>query len=169
MENIVVRRARRSVRPPSLFLPTTPSAESRPALAKSRSSGSGHSRLQRYHHEPRGQFRHRRNCQCRAPRPRPPCRGSRHGPRLHSQHEISRRIDSANSELDEGVQPRAKLKAPREAAGVFSVIPTEATRIFLAHVFCAPGRAVEGPCQYASTTKVDETTQSPSRAEMQDA
>ena len=51
----------------------------------------------------------------------------------------------------------------------FSVIPTEATLIFLAHVFCAPGRAVEGPCQYASTTKVDETTQSPSRAVTQDA
>src|SRR5712671_4925069 len=39
----------------------------------------------------------------------------------------------------------------------FSIIPTEATRIFLAHVFCAPGRAVEGPWQYASPTKVDAT------------
>src|SRR6267154_2813164 len=158
MENIVVRRAGRSIRPPSLFLPTTPSPESRPALAKGRSPGSGHSRLQRYHHEPRGQLRHRRNRQCRAPRPRPPCRGSRHGPRLHSQHEISRRIDSANSELDEGGHPCAKLKTAREAADVFSVIPTEATRLFLAHVFCAPGRAVEGPWQHASQTKVDGTS-----------
>jgi isoquinoline 1-oxidoreductase alpha subunit len=61
------------------------------------------------------------------------------------------------------------LKTALEAAGVFSVIPTEATRLFLAHVFCAPGRAVEGSWQYASPTKVDETTQSPSRAVTLDA
>src|SRR5712671_7517991 len=157
MESNVVRRTGRSIRPPSLFLPTTPSPESRPALAKGRSSSPGYSRLQRHHHEPRRQLRHRRNRQCRSPRSRAPCRGSRHEPRLHSQHEISRRIGSANSELDEGVHPCAKLKTPREAAGVFSVITTEATRLFLAHVFCGPGRAVEGPWQYASPTKVDET------------
>jgi hypothetical protein len=37
------------------------------------------------------------------------------------------------------------------------VIPTEVTRLFLAHVLCAPGRAVEGPWQPRSLTSVDGT------------
>jgi isoquinoline 1-oxidoreductase alpha subunit len=52
---------------------------------------------------------------------------------------------------------------------VFSVIPTEATRFCLAHVFCAPGRVVEGPWQYASPTKVDETHPIAQPPETQDA
>jgi hypothetical protein len=37
------------------------------------------------------------------------------------------------------------------------VIPTEATRLFLAHGLCAPGRAVEGPWQLCSPAEVDGT------------
>jgi len=37
------------------------------------------------------------------------------------------------------------------------VIPTEATQHFLAHVFCALGRVVEGPWQYRSPTKIGGT------------
>jgi hypothetical protein len=37
---------------------------------------------------------------------------------------------------------------------LFSVIPTEAARLFLAHGSCAPGRVVEGLWQPCSATPV---------------
>src|SRR6516164_6441738 len=102
MEESVVRRARRAVPTPGGVLSAVASAKPGGSLAKRRSTGAGHSRLEGHGHEPRRQLRDRRNGEPRAPGEGSLPRSARHDPRPYCGKEVSSRNGHHYPELGQG-------------------------------------------------------------------